>query len=191
MAQVAWETTFDPDGPTLQRACGEHGAAVRFRSSAHATLEPDGLVVLEDGESSGRRASILVEADMGTQGPKRIVAKIGRYLQYLACLLDDDMRDSGLPVVLFLCVGEARAERVGACIDGALEDAHRPLAATLFDRGLAPEDAILVTSLEWGRRGPGALGASCRAALSGASRSVLDSFPLPGGRAAVGDRSVP
>ena len=174
LCAAARELALGRDDLCAEELVGEHGAGISY-GGASTTFEADGLLRLGGTAYPEWSLSVLVEADAGTQGRAEIERKVSRYVRYIDHLARPDPgtdRWPPLPVVLFHSVSEARsawmAERVGGVLSGPLAG----MTGSLRERGVDPDELFFLTCRRWVGE-YGALGTSCRSALSKEPRSVL------------------
>ncbi len=174
LCAAARELASERDDLCIEELVGEHGARISY-GAASTVLEADGLLRLGWEANPNWSLIVLVEADTGTQGRPEIERKVSRYMRYLdhlARLDPETHRWPPMPIVLFHSVSEGRsawiAERVRRVLAGPLAG----VAKSLRERDVDPDALFFLTCRGW-VGDHGALGASCRSALSQNPRSVL------------------
>lgn len=174
LCAAARELALERDDLCAEELVGEHGARISY-GGASTVLEADGLLRLGWAANPGWSLAVLLEADTGTQGRAEIERKVSRYLRYLDHLARPDPetdRWPPLPVVLFHCVSEARSAWIAERVRGVLSGPLAEMTESLREQNVDPGELFLLTCRGWvGEQG--ALGPSCRSALSGGRRSVL------------------
>ena len=174
LCAAARELALERDDLCAEELVGEYGARISYGAPL-TVLEPDGLLRLGGVAYREWSLTVLVEADMGTQGKAEIERKVSRYMHYLGHLARPDPgtdRWPPMPIVLIHSVSEARSAWIAERVRGVLSGPLARMTKSLREQEVDPEEMFHLTCRDW-VGGHGALGPSCRGALSGGRRSVL------------------